>query len=626
MSRRSNSRINEDDGGGDDTSGWMWDRYKGGGGGAPLKNISGGAVTNLRSVMRGSVEVHHSSPSKARRDDDSDDGSNDYRDGRRDHGVSKKHHKTSRNTSDYSDDENDRNSNSRSTEKRRNHDKDRDRDRDTQRNNKRGSNSPLERSLTPEIKKLVSPNKGRGSALRDMNMSESNPEREARARKDLEYQMALKDQIEEKRRNKEDEERKIEATKQKELEEYLNQFYKGNIPPQIKNSMKKKPKSDNYEDDNDSSYNRSSSNSNSNSSSLGGGRKGDNNKSSYDNDESDNRRHRSTSRSRDVSDSDEDRSSSKSSVRNNKSKRNNNSGSNDGWVSQSEYDELSVLCDKLLSQQRELHFEIKSQAKLIDQLQKGGGGNSSVTSSKQVVRSKSAVNSRALRTPGNDPSGVAATRGRQLIQPKAPPTEDRRPGSTKSVGGASRARAVSRDRVSAANNNNSPQKSVTSMRPTGSNNGNSKIGLAGRLQLNNMPSGGSSDKRSAGGNMLKPRMNEGIDYENAIGGTERSSGNSGFAKLANIKKHSGPIVAVHDDDDDNFESRGGRGGDVKSVLKKKSNYPTLRSTELNGDSEYLRIGGEEVDVISGDQLDKLLVHSKKTRAPGNGGFNKLVSY
>ena len=52
----------------------------------------------------------------------------------------------------------------------------------------------------------------------------------------------------------------------------------------------------------------------------------------------------------------------------------------------------------------------------------------------------------------------------------------------------------------------------------------------------------------------------------------------------------------------NSGGRGRRGGDN-----------ARRSAELDGNSEYLRIGGEEVDLISGDQLDRLLSKARKGR-------------
>ena len=92
-----------------------------------------------------------------------------------------------------------------------------------------------------------------------------------------------------------------------------------------------------------------------------------------------------------------------------------------------------------------------------------------------------------------------------------------------------------------------------------------------------------------------------------------SPATGGFAKLQHAKV-TGPLVVSYDEEGRELRGgrqqgpgRGGGGG----------NNNALRSSELAGESEYLRIGGEEVDVISGDQLDRLL--AKARRARGGGG-------
>ena len=79
------------------------------------------------------------------------------------------------------------------------------------------------------------------------------------------------------------------------------------------------------------------------------------------------------------------------------------------------------------------------------------------------------------------------------------------------------------------------------------------------------------------------------------GGTERNRAPGGFAKLLSTR---GPIVATYDPDEDKPMSM-------------------RLSSELHGESEHLYIGGNEVDVISEDQLDRLLLQAKKARATGS---------
>lgn len=79
----------------------------------------------------------------------------------------------------------------------------------------------------------------------------------------------------------------------------------------------------------------------------------------------------------------------------------------------------------------------------------------------------------------------------------------------------------------------------------------------------------------------------------------------GFGKLQQLaSKVSGPLIVSYDDE--GREVKGGAGG-------KRIGGNAARSQELSGESEYLRIGGTEVDIISGDQLDRLLLQARKAR-------------
>lgn len=96
----------------------------------------------------------------------------------------------------------------------------------------------------------------------------------------------------------------------------------------------------------------------------------------------------------------------------------------------------------------------------------------------------------------------------------------------------------------------------------------------------------------------------------------------------------GPVIVTYDDDEVASYSNGnGKGNKLKVVDTKKligssvssgsgrGNGGNLwggaqtgsKSRELNGESEYLRMGEGE-DLISGDQLDRLLVQAKRVRA------------
>ena len=98
----------------------------------------------------------------------------------------------------------------------------------------------------------------------------------------------------------------------------------------------------------------------------------------------------------------------------------------------------------------------------------------------------------------------------------------------------------------------------------------------------------------AGGRQTK------VGFANHNRGRDDGPAVSGFAKLALAAKAS-PVVVTYED-----EPVGG--------LKGKRRTGASSSLELNGESEYLRIGRAGEDVIGGDQLDRLLVQARRARA------------
>ena len=88
----------------------------------------------------------------------------------------------------------------------------------------------------------------------------------------------------------------------------------------------------------------------------------------------------------------------------------------------------------------------------------------------------------------------------------------------------------------------------------------------------------------------------------------------------------GPVIVTYDDDEvGNTYSKGNRlkvvdtnrlvTGVNDGISTHSSSGASMggRSRELNGESEYIRMGERE-DYISGDQLDRLLVQAKRVRA------------
>lgn len=76
-------------------------------------------------------------------------------------------------------------------------------------------------------------------------------------------------------------------------------------------------------------------------------------------------------------------------------------------------------------------------------------------------------------------------------------------------------------------------------------------------------------------------------------------GGGGFAKLQQVAARGGPVVVTYDDEVVGAGG-GGRSGGRSSM-------------ELNCESEHLRVGKDNSDIIGGDQLDRLLVQARRAR-------------
>ena len=106
---------------------------------------------------------------------------------------------------------------------------------------------------------------------------------------------------------------------------------------------------------------------------------------------------------------------------------------------------------------------------------------------------------------------------------------------------------------------------------------------------------------------------------------EAPVGKSRGSSLGVVK---GPVIVSYDDEDGHMSSKsnGNGNGSRRNVDPKRyagrgygnSNGSSVsgrdRDNELNGESEYLRMDAASDDVMSGDQLDRLLVQAKRVRA------------
>ena len=418
-------------------------------------------------------------------------------------------------------------------------------------------------------------------------------ERESKARKEHEYQQLLKQQIDEKRRKKEEEERKMEEIKQQELEEYLMQYYKGNIPPHLKPSLRRRPKK--YDDDISGGFNKDTAKSNPYNDYY------DDKDRDYDYKRSPNKRDKDTnypntarkhempnlslSSQREIPGLERNMERERPyDKRRDKEYEPDHDQRNGGrWVSQTEYDELSALCENLLFQQKDLQNELKQQADIIKGLQHKGPVNST----------KTPIRSSGSKRIDDVSKKIGPARSKSAIQPRK--ITDTYTEAPKTPRGKVAFGSSSSSSSSSSSNYVEPPKTSRSSAPTS--------GILKKV---------SSDKREVASKIPQGMRNRSgsadRDVREQRGGG--SGGLQGFAKLQS-KISSGPMVVTHEGDD--FDAR----GSVRNTkLKKAQSFggsPTMRSTELNSDSEYLKIGGEEVDVISSDQLDRLLIQARKVR-------------
>lgn len=186
--------------------GWIWGNHRGGGG-APVKDVDGNTVSNLKALMKAS------------------DG---HRGGRRDPSPP-----------DYYDSPKKKGNRGMAPQRRNTYDDDDDDYREPVRSRRSnngadyyggggGNNGRKIPGLSdePVVSPQGSPKKFM-SALQEMNSSVSNSEQQAKKKKELDYQEALRRQIEENRRKKEEEKRKDDEVKRREYEEFMRMNNRG---------------------------------------------------------------------------------------------------------------------------------------------------------------------------------------------------------------------------------------------------------------------------------------------------------------------------------------------------------------------------------------------------------------
>ena len=487
----------------------------------------------------------------------------------------------------------------------------------------------------PGLNGTGSPKKFMG-ALREMTSSEDPRDRDQKISKDLTYQKMLRAQIEEKKYAKDVEVHEDAMRKQKELEEYLATHYKGKIPPHVTQKVrtdKKKLQDDKYEledrkrqidsgkgivskptaprrqersfdDFSDDEDFRRGGRRDAGGGSGRGGRGRMNMASERDDDfgRSGGRGGRGGGHSNFDDDYDSDPDSPRGPRGGRVADRHNVPPKKD-WVSQTEYDELSALCDTLLKEKDDLQSDLEKSR--TPQRERGGGGMQKRPTVKGVgpdgrvqPRAKSQQQLHRDRPAQNGPGTFGASRPKsiQAVNRRGASAQQEVPNTARSTGSMGKP-SVAFGRIIKATKPND-----VSERITGSQKKVMKSGGAatGRLMMKaNNESGNSMRNRGPRDDYDEPPMAPRGGY-----GASPANGKGGFGSLA-AKARGGPVIVSYDDD------LGGSTCGVRGGGGARQN--ARRSVELDGSSEYLKIGGEEVDLISGDQLDRLLVQARRTR-------------
>ena len=585
---------------------WIWGRYRSGGGGAPLRDVEGNNVANLRLVHHDAIQIQHSptnSPKKSLRHDGGGRGY-DYDDGYHSRGY--KQHADD----DYGYDEkvtaipglSDRSHHKFS-----------------------GGN--------PSPKKFM-------SSLREITTNMTHEEIEAKNRREHAYKAQLKQQVDEKKKQKFAEKRKAEELKRRELEEYYRSYYRGNIPPEKMRELRKpivvegeeeffaelreeerkeaaarrrgedesikgrgmdrlreqhappplRLPRDDYGDD----YDRRASPIKRGGRGRGGSppprRSTYDDYDDYDDDHSYNRGvHRSggsdRDRDRDHYASPPPRRRHDSPLRDEPRVRRGDNGDRDDrpdrgvdWIRREEYDELSMLCNKLLAQQEELEEEIQDKDAMIMNLKKAGGVNGSLSKAGKEVVGKTPQRS-------------------QSVHNMVKPTEGR-------VKGAANAGAKPKSASAFGRKAPDPPPSRREKQPTAAKEPKSFVEMSA-AGLNRIPKAG---KKGLPSSKMAAKQDK---LPSGDGNSKNKVGKVGKLELG-VRGNQAPKIVSHDSD----EVHSGReGGGLRAMQKRVSKVGFKESVEMPGASEYLR--NNEGEVLSEDQLDRLLIQAKKTR-----GYNR----
>ncbi len=643
-------------------AGWIWGNSRGGGG-APLKDSQGNALTNLKLVLAGDVEADHSpskSPSKGDRYDYDDDHAprtsrrgeydpydddEDFSGGRRrrGHGSGDGGGRRRDNYDDYDDMPPRRGGGGG----RRQHNKFRDNTYEEDYDRPRDRQPLRDRNAVPGLGNSGGSPKKHMSSLRAMNTSEDAVERHAKVKKELTYQEELKRQIDEKKRKKEVEEHKEATLKQKELEEYLSVHYKGNVPPHVAKKVraqKMKLQEKEYELKVGEEEGSSEGKGGTQMSERGpfgpqGGRSPHRSRSVYDDaddmpprrggpkfdDEPDEDNlygppralrggggrggsgRKSLKWADDGADADEEviggrgggrRDMGMNRRRNDEfeaedlsydepplaprggrgSPQRGGGAGGDKWVPQAEYDELSALCDSLLKQQEDMQAELTKKGPVGRGGRTGARGGAGGATGGARAKSQQQLHRERPKPSGPGTFGSSRPNSIQSTsrQPPAAPASARGMRSARERGGQVKPSSTPKVAFGRSIIDNKNKKDQEEGGPMDAR--QRKLVKAGGAAMGRVMMKANERQAAPRGSPNNPptaprQGRGGSDY----GGSPAAP--QGFHKLA-AKARAGPVVVTYEED---------LGGSDRSRGR--------TSVELSGDSEYLRIGGEEVDLI-----------------------------
>lgn len=248
------------------------------------------------------------------------------------------------------------------------------------------------------------------------------------------------------------------------------------------------------------------------------------------------------------------------------------------WIRKEEYDELSLLCNKLLAQQEELEEEIQDKDAVIMTLKKASSSKGGLSKAgKEAIGGKAPQRSQSVHN---------------MIKPEG------------RVRGAANAGAKPKSASAFGRKAPDPPISRREKQPIVAKEPKSFVEMSA-AGLNRMPKAG---RKALPGSKLTAKQDK-----LPSGGARQ--GRDGVSKLQlGIKGNQAPKIVSHELDDADHSARG-EGGGLRAMQRKVAKVGFKESVEMPGASEYLH--NNDGEALSEDQLDRLLIQAKKTR-----GFDK----